>query len=294
MSINLNYKYMAECGEEDMLEKFHHIRTRLEGLPLRQVYPVTKVDPVYQSLMIQRARSKKLVIPPAVDERLQLVDDAPTSLEGRLRLFMSFTYSGGFPKSTIKRFLKPVIAFARETDIWNLSDYPEEIKLDPYWTVNNLALAVEFANVFLFYGYGLLVDIADGSEPLMITLSAYRNAEPPLWLGWGCAKTQYAKDFKQSHALACTVLDIVKDEGLLLSAQDDCEYYEHRDWKRSMKKVNAERDFAWLGSKIIGAEVKRFEQEHGVEVKTIQDNAGALRPPWKADTSDEDDASGDE
>jgi len=284
MSINVDYKLMAECSEEDLLEKLHRIRGRLLSLPLRQVGLVTKLDPVYQTMIIRGARWENLLIPPIVEARLKQEGEVSTEvrqMKGRLGMI----HLTDFPKPLRERFLKPSIEFAKTSDLWNLADSPEEMELHGLRATPS-SLATEFAKVLLCYGYGIGIDVGPGCDLFNLCLCTYRNFEAPLWLGWGFVDTHYSENFKQAHDAVCRALDIVKDEGLLMFAADVCKYYEHREWSRSMKFVNRELDFTWLVGNVIGEGLRELAGI-GEDYVPVVNNAATVRPPWKADRSDD-------
>ena len=71
-----------------------------------------------------------------------------------------------------------------------------------------------------------------------------------------------------------------------MTVHDNSEYFEHRDWKRSMKLVNQELDFTWAASQAIDAGFEELRKS-GVEIEVLENNAATVRPPWDADKSDD-------
>ena len=286
MSIQVDYGLVAECNEEELLEKLHRIRTRLFCLPLKNVSPVRKIDPVYQQMFLMLIKQQGLPIPAPV---LELIDPDRDDEDDEdlilTRAQMAIVEHAPFPKELMGRFRKPVIDFAMAPDLWNKDDYPEEVTVGLVITYSRPAMMVEFAKPLFCYGYAITIDIGYGCNPVDIALSTYRGQDSPLWLGWGYSKTQYASEFKQAHDTVCRVVDVVKDEGLILTVNDRTGYYTHRDWKRSMKIVNQELDFAWRASNVIHAGFDVLNKG-GVEIEVIEDNIATIRPPWEADTSD--------
>ena len=101
-----------------------------------------------------------------------------------------------------------------------------------------------FAESLLKYGYCVKFDVGPGCESFIIGLSAYRNAERPLWLGSHFTKTQYAERFVHAHEMLCRIMDMAREDGLLAGGDDTCGFYHHRDWSKSADIVNTETTFA--------------------------------------------------
>jgi hypothetical protein len=68
------------------------------------------------------------------------------------------------------------------------------------------------------------------------------------------------------------VLDIVREEGLLIKASDNCGYFASRSWKEASRRVNEELLFARAISELVGAAVGDLREE-GVPVQVLVDNA---------------------
>jgi len=96
-------------------------------------------------------------------------------------------------------------------------------------------------------------------------------------VGQSFTKTQYAKQFVQAHETVCRVLDIVGEEGLLLSAKDNCGYYATRRWKDASKRVNDELAFAQAMSGVFDLAIGNMREE-GVPVQVVEDNASKAKP----------------
>ena len=103
------------------------------------------------------------------------------------------------------------------------------------------------------------------------------DRKPPLWWGQSFTKTQYAKEFIQVHETVCRVLDIVGEEGLLHSANDNSGYYDSRSWKDASQRVNEELSFAQAMSGVFGLAVGNL-REDGVPVQVVEDNASKAKP----------------
>jgi hypothetical protein len=134
------------------------------------------------------------------------------------------------------------------------------------------------------YGYLLSLDPGEGSETVALALSTFRQSEgsrrsrrPPLWYGQGFTKTQYAENFIQVHDTVCRVLDIAREEGLLLKASDNCGYFASRSWKNASKRVDEEMLFARMVSGLVGVTVGNLREE-GVQVRVLEDNASKASP----------------
>ncbi|HVC96791.1 MAG TPA: hypothetical protein VND64_24140 [Pirellulales bacterium] len=87
---------------------------------------------------------------------------------------------------------------------------------------------------------------------------------------WRCRC--YATRFVEAHESICTALDMVRDEGLLLAAQDNCEFYAHRDWSRSADVVNAETTFARVMGGLLRDGIEKA-QKQGVRIQDMSDPA---------------------
>lgn len=134
------------------------------------------------------------------------------------------------------------------------------------------------------YGYLLILDPGEGSETVALALSTFRQPEesrrsrrPPLWYGQGFTKNQYAENFIQVHETVCRVLDIAREESLLLKASDNCGYFASRSWKNASKRVNEEMLFARMVLGLVGVTVGNLREE-GVQVRVLEDNASKASP----------------
>jgi hypothetical protein len=142
------------------------------------------------------------------------------------------------------------------TDLWQAEVLPEEIKQTTPWgfttfMVSRRGIEFEFASILLRYGHLLILHPGEGSETVALALSTFqqpeecrRSRKPPLWFGQGFTKTQYAENFIQVHETVCRVLDVAREEGLLLKASDNCDYFASRRGEEASKRVNEELLFA--------------------------------------------------
>jgi hypothetical protein len=73
------------------------------------------------------------------------------------------------------------------------------------------------------------------------------------------------------------VLDIAREEGLLLKASDNCGYFASRRWEDASKRVNEELLFARMLSGLVGVAVGNLREE-GAQVRVVEDNASKARP----------------
>ena len=78
--------------------------------------------------------------------------------------------------------------------------------------------------------------------------------------------------FVESHESICTALYLARDEGLLLTARDNCEFYEHRDWSKSADRVNAETTAAHLIGGLLTSGVEEA-RKRGIPIEDLSDPA---------------------
>ena len=238
VGVYVDFTLHAVCDEEDMLGRLNRLRTKAAELPVASVSPVTKIDPVYNYLVIMQLRAEGLPIPPMVEKRLEDEQSADVS---SLALKMSMFAYPHLKRNELMEFISPGVDMANnERTYWNPEDYPENIRIGWTLTYQRPAFLLELANVLLRYGYALTIDPGEGCEPVLLMLSTYRTDRTPIWTGYSSCKTQYAKKFKKMHEVVCKILDFAKEEGILYHATDSCEFYEYRDWKTSMKVVKKE------------------------------------------------------
>jgi hypothetical protein len=74
-------------------------------------------------------------------------------------------------------------------------------------------------------GHELSVDVCPGCEWFAITLTNNGHDE---WQGHGFTKTNLVRDFKASHMLVVSLLDLCKEAGILESVEDESGYWTKR------------------------------------------------------------------
>jgi hypothetical protein len=287
MGIYVDYTLRAECSDDELRERLETVRRRCLDLPLRAVGDVLRVEPVFNNMTIMLCESEGLTLPEAIAERLRAAD---VDRDHRLRA-LSFApmLNPELPEEELNRYYAPALAFMKRTDLWKREELPEKLAqttpfgFSPY-TVYRGGIEFEFASIMLRYGFSLFIHPGEGSESVNLALSTFKqpeegngNRKPPLWWGQGFTKTQYAKEFIQVHETVCRVLDIVGEEGLLLSASDNCGYYASRSWKDASQRVNEELSFAQAMSGVFDLAIGNMREE-GVPVQVVQDNASKARP----------------
>src|SRR5207244_6074973 len=165
----------------------------------------------------------------------------------------------------------------QQTDLWRPDELPQSISESAagfqILTVSRRGIEYEFASIMLRYGYMLILHPGEGSESVNLALSTFQpsgarspSGQPPLWWGQSFTKTQYAKNFIQVHETVCRVLDIVREEGLLLEGSDTCGYYASRKWEQASKRVNEELLFDGMVSCLFGAAIGGLGEEGVVVV----------------------------
>jgi hypothetical protein len=74
-------------------------------------------------------------------------------------------------------------------------------------------------------GHELSVDVGPGCEWFTITLTNKGHGE---WQGRGFTKTNLARDFRASHILVISLLDLCGKAGILESVEDESGYWAKR------------------------------------------------------------------
>ena len=232
--------------------------------------PVTKIDPVYNCLVIMQLREDGLPIPSAVQKRLEVEQSDEVNEMALMMSMFSYQY---LKSNELMEFISPGVEMAKnERGCWNPEDYPDSIQIGEALTYSRYGVLLELANVMLRYGYALTIDSGEGCEPVCLMLSTYRADRTPIWTGHSSCKTQYAKRFKKMHEVVCKILDLAKEEGILYHATDSCEFYEHRVWKKSMRIVKKEVSFARKMSKILKMGIEHLNEE-GLEIECLSSPA---------------------
>jgi hypothetical protein len=287
MGIYVDYALYADCGEETLRKRLETVRLRCLDLPLRAVGEVRRIAPVCNPVVLRLFQGEGHAFPEAIAQRLRQIEgDAD---HGELCLCFAPMVSPELPKRQLRRFFAPVLELLEQTDLWKTEELPEEIQQATPWgftilKITRKGIELEFANILLRYGYLLILDPGEGSETVALALSTFRQPEgsrrsrrPPLWYGQGFTKTQYATEFVQVHETVCRVLDIAREEGLLLKGSDNCGYFASRSWEDASKRVNEELLFARMVSGLVGVTVGNLREE-GVQVHMLQDNAAKASP----------------
>jgi len=287
MGIYIDYVLRAEGAEETLRKRLEAVRQRCLDLPLRRVGEVRRVAPVYNPVVFMLLQSEGHTLPEAIEQRLRQAEEDRD--HGTRCISFAPMLNPELPKRQLDRYYAPVLQLLEQTDLWRQEDLPEEVKQTTPWgfspvTVYRRGIEFEFASVLLRYGYLLILDPGEGSETVALALSTFaqpegsrRSRKPPLWYGQGFTKTQYAENFIQVHETVCRVLDIAREEGLLLKASDNCGYYASRRWEDASKRVNEELLFARMVGGVMGVAVGNLREE-GVQVQVLEDNASKAKP----------------
>ena len=269
MGVFIDYAFRAECSEEELLERLRRLRRKQKKLPFRSVGKLQRVDPAYGGLQLKVLEQHGYSLPPAVAKLLR--GKFGTAHDDLCHLAAPPTLMC-VPQKLQEQFYRPAVQFSKTTDLWRYEDLPEEIYVPFGLTYYRLAFALELANVMLRHGYLMMIDPDEGCETFAIGLTSYRTVDPPLWLGSGFTKTQYATHFIQAHESICRALDLVQEEGLLLDANDTCKFFQHRDWSHSAPIVNEETTFAHVMGGLISAGIEAA-QKSGLRIQDISDPA---------------------
>jgi hypothetical protein len=296
MGVYLSWNLMFDGDEEELLLRLNRARARIEELPVRSVGPIKRLEPLSSASVLFAMSRAKIQPPPVVAERIQMIwgDKDLFQRAIYLDLMMLQTIED---KSLWSRWFVPLKEFMDQTDLWRAEDYPawvrdghthgfvpvtqclDELPRDEEEgkffgsTMNRACLLTAFAEAMIRYAYLIEVSAGEHCESLWFWLSTCRGADRPLWLGHSSAKTQYATSLELTHRTAVRVIDAFAAEGLLLSAEDDSGYYEHRDWSQARKVFGAELAFAGLMSGLAGALVQR-EAGPDAKLTRVVDNAG--------------------
>lgn len=287
MGIYVDYSLCAACSEAELRERLETVRRRCLDLPLKAVGDVLRVEPVYNGITIMLYESEGLTLPEAIAERVRAAD---ADRDHRLRC-LSFApmMIPKLPKEELDRYFAPALKLIEQTNLWKKEEIPEKLgQTTPFGfspiTVSRRGIELDFASIVLRYGYALILHPGEGSESINLALSTFaqpeggrESREPPLWWGQSFTKTQYAKNFIPVHETICRVLDIVGEEGLLLSAKDNCGYYASRSWKEASERVNEELLFAQAMGGLMGVAIGNLREE-GVPVQVVEDNASKAKP----------------
>ena len=235
MSVVINYKFGAQCSEEELVAKLERIRSR--SIDLEDVLPtaIRRIEPCYSKTLFKELEAAGIKLPPVVMERVR---DAKKKNADFTELWVGL--SALSPEERFQ-FSAPALAMIESTDLWQPEEYPAQFTAAAM-TYNRGGILLEFANAVLLHGLIVTFRLGEGCDPLTIPLASYR-AGGSFWRGGGFTRTQYAVHFTRDHEHVCRILDFAKDEGLLVEATDTCDFYKHRDWRRSGPIINRETDF---------------------------------------------------
>jgi len=237
MSVVINYKFGAECTEQDLKARFTRLRAKVRHLD--DVVPdrVRRIEPCYSKMLFRELEAAGIKLPDAVVKR---VKEAKKKDDDFTDLWLAL--SALDPEERL-RFSEPALRFIDSTHLWNAEDYPSEFSIGSALTYNRSGILLEFANALLLRGYILTIRLGEGCGMMTIPLASYKSDATPVWRGGGFTRTQYAVHFTRDHENVCHILDMAAGEGLFLSATDTCDFFQHRDWRRSAPVVNRETDF---------------------------------------------------
>jgi len=269
MGVFIDYAFHIECSEKELLERMRRLRRKLRQLPFDSVSRVLRVNPAYQPLQLKLLPEHGYPLPPAVRRRLRGKLGTDHDELCHLAAPCAFMLVRDELQHT---FYQPALHFSKTTTLWREEELPEKIFVPYSLTYYRLAFALELAGVMLRHGYLIVVQPCEGCETFAIGLTSFRTEGTPCWLGSGFTKTQYATRFVEAHESICTALDFAREEGLLLAAEDTCQFYAHRDWSKSADIVNAETTFAQVVGGLLGRGI-REAQKRGVNIQDISDPA---------------------
>jgi hypothetical protein len=285
MGVFIDFVLRAEGTSEEVAGRLERVRQRCLDLPLRAVGPIQRVDSIYTPITIGLFLEQGYTLPEAVAQRYEAAEADPK--HGQRCLSFALLPGSKLPESEQRRYLAPALELIKTTDLWNKADLPEEVSMGTpggftTFSVSRRGVELEFANILLRYGYMLILDPGEGSETMSLALSTYQQpdssaSQPPLWYGQSFTKTQYAKEFIRVHETLCRVLDIVQEEGLLLSASDTCGYYASRTWEEAGERVNDELSFARAVGDAFDLGIGNLREE-GVQIQTVVNNASKAQP----------------
>jgi hypothetical protein len=284
MGVYVDYTLRAEGLDEVVQSRLERVRQRCLDLPLERVGDVQHIEPIYGSITFSLYNQNGLTLPAEVALRYNEAEADPQHWE---RCFSFGMFPGrNLPDAEVTRYIAPVLEFIANTEFWRSEDLPETLGQSAFgfdtFKMSRAAIELDFASLWIRHGYLLVIDPGKGSETVKLGLSTYRlqqhraETELPLWHGDSFTKTQYAENFVHVHETVCKVLDIVKEEGLLLEASDTCGYYASRSWAEAGRAVNEENAFAKVMSGIIDVGIGNLREE-GVGVKVLVDNASKAK-----------------
>jgi len=258
MGIFIDYAFHADCSERQLLERMRRLRRRLLTLPFDSVSQVLPVNPAYQPLLVELLPKHGYPLPAAVRRRVR---GKLRTKHDELCFLAAPPVLMHVPDELLRRFYEPALEFCRTTTLWREDQLPEKLDVPYCLTYYRAAFALELASVMLRRGHLIVVRPCEGCETLAIGLTSFGTEGERCWLGSGFTKTQYATRFVEAHESICTALDFAREEGLLLAAEDTCDFYAHRDWSKSADVVNTETQFAHVMGGLIDLGVEQARKQ---------------------------------
>jgi hypothetical protein len=269
MGVFIDYAFHIECSEKVLLERLRRLRRKLKQLPFDSVSRILRVDPAYQPLPLKLLPQHGFPLPPAVQRRSR--GKLGTGHDELCHLAAPPCFMH-VPDDLQHKFYEPALQFSKTTTLWKEDELPKELGFPGSLMFYRMAFILELSAVMLRHGYLIVVQPCDGCETFAVGLTSFRSEGTPCWLGSGFTKTQYATRFVEAHENICTALDFAREEGLLLAANDTCDFYTHRDWSKSADIVNAETTFAHVVGGLLGNAVTAA-QKAGVKIQDISSPA---------------------
>jgi hypothetical protein len=266
MSVVIHYCFGAECAEDELRGKLERLRERIGKLDGAAPGSVKRIEPCYSASLFRELAAAGISLPSAVAARVKQAAQQDSDLRLELLLCLAWV-----DHKRNRRFFRPALDLVRSTEFWNASDYPEEFQIGDCLTYNRRGLLLEFANSLLLRGYVLPIALGEGCEWVHVPLATYGPPPGALWRGGSFTKTQYAANFTRDHENVCRILDLAREEGLLLKATDTCKFYNHRDWRRSAPIVNRETAFISAVSRVLDGVIQAARGQ-GLQVEVVQDS----------------------
>src|SRR4026208_1081887 len=125
MSVVINYKFGAECTEQDLKARLTRLRAKVRHLD--DVVPdrVRRIEPCYSKMLFRELESAGIKLPAAVVKR---VKQAKKKDEDFTDLWLAL--SALDPEERL-RFSEPALRFIDATHLWNAEDQPSEFSSGP-------------------------------------------------------------------------------------------------------------------------------------------------------------------
>jgi hypothetical protein len=252
MGVFLDYRWKAECSEGELVERLERFRARVAALDVNRVSEVIRIEPVCNPVSIDLAEREGVLLPEVVQQALAR-KTPPDPAHGEWCIWLDMMVGrDDFGKELLERYYQPLKDFLdSDHGLWDEASLPESITSGSL-TIFRKGISVAFAEALLRYGFLFSVDVDPGCETFIVGLSGFHGAKKPIWLGAGGCKTQYSERFVHSHETLCQIMDMGKEECLLVGGDDTCGFYHHRDWSKSADIVNTETTVARVMSMLIG------------------------------------------